>query len=506
MRQRRVLAVLAGLSLGLAGAVVYLLLERAPKDPHALLELALESDEVKRAALDELVAQGSGIWDIYPDPDVGRVLQPNVPERDFRGELVSSNELGMREVPYSVEKPAGVTRVVLLGDSFVFGYKVRPEDRLGVFLERFLEERSGKPPESIECLHIAVSSWNLLAECAYLRRQLEKLRPDLVVQVTIVNDLDDLKGARGFGGMGFYSPQVPERVNGLVSELSNPDLWPDKVHAYLLYGLDHESRQRYLDAGREIARLAGAVEAVGGSYLLLGNWESFNPMVEKHLAARLSEKQVAYIPSTFMQDARFRIDDEDRHWNRAGHERIAKLLYGLVVRRGLMPALAPPAWDEAEREIDEIATAGRAQANEVEAYEAELLKKAREQIGSVIDLSALTQLAVKQVHGGIDSAGNVAPYASLVLARGDGGMLKLSGERYRAPGLESAFAEVYVEEALVDRIPLAGEKEIELAWDLPAEVRERPFLNIRLVSDDYVYTDVAKGRAGTFVLHRIAIE
>ncbi len=503
---RRALALLAGLSVGLAAAVVVLLLERAPNDPRALLELALESDEVKRAAIDRLVAEGSGIWDIYPDPDVGRVLQPNVPERDFRGELVSSNELGMREAPYSVEKPEGVTRVVLLGDSFVFGYKVRPEDRLGVFLERFLEERSGKPAGSIECLHLAVSSWNLLAECAYLRRQLDQLRPDLVVQVTIVNDLDDLKGARGFGGMGFYSPQVPKRVNGLISELSNPDLWPEKVHTYLLYGLDHESRQRYLEAAQEIARLAATVEAVGGSYLLLGNWESFNPMVEKHLAAGLSEKQVAYIPSAFMQDARFRIDDEDRHWNPAGHERIAKLLYGLIVRRGLMPALAPPAWDEAEREVDEIASVGRAQANQVEAYEAELLKKALEQIGSVIDLSALTQFVVKQVHGGIDSEGNVAPYASLVLARGEGSLLKLSGERYGAPGLGTASAEVYIEEFLVDRIPLAGDKELALVWELPAEVRDRPFLNIRFVSTDYVYTDVAKGRAGTFLLRRVAIE
>ncbi len=502
---RRSAALLGGLSLGLAAAAVYLLATRQPKDPRALLAVALDSEEVKRAAVDQLVAEGGGVWDTYPDPDVGRVMQPNVPERDFRGELVSSNELGMRERPYAIEKPAGTTRVVLLGDSFVYGYKVEPEDRLGVFLERFLEKKSGRPADSIECLHIAVSSWNLLAECAYLRRQLSALRPDLVVQVTIANDLDDLKGARGFGGMGFWSPQVPGRVNGLLSELSNPDLWPGRVHTYLVYGVDFESRRRYLDAGIEIARLSAAVETLGGRYLLLGNWETFNPMVEKYFAAALGEEQVTYVPAAFTEDVRFRIDDEDRHWNRAGHERIAKLLYGLIQRRGLLPELALPAWDEAEREVEAIHAPGRAEAKHVEEYEAALVDKAREQIAPSFDATALTQKSAKQVHGGIDKEGNVAPYASLVLAR-TGQRLVLSGTLLDAPGLAGAESEVFVEEFSLGKFSLAGAGTLELAWPLPAEVMERPFVNVRFVADDYVYTDVARGRAGTFVLKRVAIE
>jgi hypothetical protein len=504
-RVRRTAALLAGLALGLAGAVVYLLATRVPSDPRTQLALALQSEEVKRAAIAELVAEGGGVWDTYPDPDVGRVMLPDVQERDFRGELVSSNALGMRERPYEPVKPAGTTRVVLLGDSFVYGYKVKPDDRFGVFLEGYLEDRSGQPAESIECLHLAASSWNLRAECAYVRRQLGDLRPDLVVHVTIANDLDDLRGARGFGGMGFWSPQVAGRVNGLLSELSSPDLWPGRVQTYLLYGIDHESRGRYAEAGSDIAGLAAAVSAAGGRYLLLGNWETFNPLVAKHLAAGLGEEQVAYVPSAFTQDVRFRIDDEDRHWNRAGHERIAKLLYGLIQRRGLLPGLELPAWDEADAEVEALHAPGRAEAAHVAEYEAALVEKATEQIEPVFDSGALTQKSVKQVHGGIDGGGSVAPYASLVLARG-GETLLLRARLLAAPSLAGASCEVFVEEFSLGKLSLLGEGELEQAWALPREVLERPFVNVRFVSDDYVYTDVARGRAGTFVLLRVAIE
>ncbi len=501
---RRVLAILAGLSVGLVGAVLALLLERRPEDPRALVKLAMKDPEIRRAAIERLVKEGSEVWDVFPDPEVGRVMQPNLIDRRFQGTLVSSNEFGLRETSFAPAKPAGVTRVVLLGDSYVFGYGVQPEERFGAFLERYLEEKSGAQAESIECLHVAIGSWNIRAECAYLRRQIAALRPDLVVHLVIENDLDDLRGAR-FGATGLYTPQAPECVNGVVSQTIYPPLWPREGETYLLHGLDHESRRRYADAGREIARLASTVEPEG-RYLLLGGWMGFNPMVEKHLAAALDESQTGYVSEGFSQDARFILSADNHHWNPAGHERIARLVYGLIVERGLLPGLPLPRWDEAAREVEEIHGQGLARARDFEAFEDMLRHKAEAVLSSSFDLARLSEASAKQVHGGIDSAGNVAPYASLILARGEGTRLKLRGERYPAPELDAAVAEVYVEECLVDRIPLAGMEKIELGWELPHEVRDRPFLNIRFESSDYIYTDLTLGRAGSFVLRRIAVE
>ena len=99
-------------------------------------------------------------------------------------------------------------RVVLLGDSFVFGNSVRAEDRFGVLLEKELSARSRSTTETgIEVLHIGIGSWNTRAQCSFLRRQLSDYDPDLVVQVFIGNDLDDNYGVRGFGTLADFDPK-----------------------------------------------------------------------------------------------------------------------------------------------------------------------------------------------------------------------------------------------------------------------------------------------------------
>ena len=87
-------------------------------------------------------------------------MAPNVSYVGFQGAGVTTNSLGMREREYEPRKPPGVTRVVLLGDSYVFDNGVLAEDRMGVFLEKWLVERASRNGE-IECLHVGGESWNL---------------------------------------------------------------------------------------------------------------------------------------------------------------------------------------------------------------------------------------------------------------------------------------------------------------------------------------------------------
>lgn len=58
-----------------------------------------------------------------------------------------------------------------------------------------------------------MGGWNAVAECAYLRRLLSELAPDLVIQVLVSNDLDDQMGARGFGGLAAFAPLLPARLS-----------------------------------------------------------------------------------------------------------------------------------------------------------------------------------------------------------------------------------------------------------------------------------------------------
>lgn len=264
----RALLVLAAACLGLAAACVILWNRSAPAAPAN----DLDDPRVREAAIARIVAAGPGGWDTFPDPEVGRVLQPNIQHRMMSGVDLSSDDLGLREGPVARPKPAGTTRVVLLGDSYVMGEAVAPQDRLGVFLAKALRERAGPQAGPIECLHFGLDSWNIVAEAAFLRRQLSLVQPDLVVHVIIRNDLEDNPGARGFGGMSSFDPLHAERGDGLFQVRAPMVAFKTREMNWIAHGLDGESRARFEDAGRRVADLARRVEAVGARYLLVDNY------------------------------------------------------------------------------------------------------------------------------------------------------------------------------------------------------------------------------------------
>src|SRR5262249_23709273 len=157
-----------------------------------LVGRGLDDPEVRRAAIDELVAQSGTGWDSFADPAVGRLLQPRIKNFKITGMSVSTNDYGMREPHYALPKPDRTVRVVILGDSFVMGQGVDAQVRLGAHLERFLRMRGGVAARrAIECLHFGLDGWNTLAEATWMRRQLGLVKPDLVVQVLVRNDLED---------------------------------------------------------------------------------------------------------------------------------------------------------------------------------------------------------------------------------------------------------------------------------------------------------------------------
>ncbi len=504
---QKLLASLMGLCLALSCATLYLILERQAQSPEALLEAAKGSAEVQSEALAALVAGAEGVWDAPQDGDVARIMQPDIQGRDFRGVPVSSNRYGLREADFAERKPQGLTRIVLLGDSFVFGYKAEAEDRLGVFLKAFLREQGIQGP--VECLHLAVSSWNILSEASYLRRQIDQLQPDLVVHVIISNDLDDTRGTRGFGAIGNFSPQHRERAGGMVSNLTPKGLWPRRIQGYLLYHLDEQSRRRYAGAAHEIKRLADAVESQGGKYLLLSAWETYSPMVAAHLASALRDDQVAYVSTGFTQDLRYRVDATDRHWNRAGHEQIARLIYGLAQERALLPEQELPIWPAAQAAVASIHNSGAQEAAHVAEYEALLFEKAKSQIQASVNFAKLTRLAAKQVHAGVFEGGLVAPFASVILANDGAQTLSLRGTRLAGPALEGARAEVRIEGLPVGWVKLwtpDAEHNFEQQFAIPKEVLGHAFVSITLTSNDYVYADLASGRCASLRLSSLSLQ
>jgi hypothetical protein len=208
-------------------------------------ELAMADPELRRQAVQELVARGAGIWDAFPDPEVGRVLQPSLAARDAHGFHVTSDALGLRERAFALPKPAGTLRVALLGDSFVLGQGVEQDQRSASSSSAPSAQRAPAGHGPIEVLHLGASGWNVLAECAFVRRQLALLQPDLVIQIVVRNDLDDNYGARGFGELGNFDPLHLERGEGIFHQAHPATALQGRLVNWIACGLDYESRSRW---------------------------------------------------------------------------------------------------------------------------------------------------------------------------------------------------------------------------------------------------------------------
>ena len=102
------------------------------------------------------------------------------------------NRLDYRDLERSIAKPAGVRRVVSLGDSFAWGASVEFEDAYPQRLERGLTRRRG---ETWEVVNLARPGMNTVDEAAQLATEGMAYDPDVVVVGYVLNDSEDPQSA-----------------------------------------------------------------------------------------------------------------------------------------------------------------------------------------------------------------------------------------------------------------------------------------------------------------------
>jgi len=97
-----------------------------------------------------------------------------------------TNALGFRGAETTRNKPAGVHRILGLGDSFTFGTGVRREDTFLHRVEQILNEAGGEP--RVEVLNLGVPGWDTTAEVGLLNYSGLSLEPDEVLVCFFLND------------------------------------------------------------------------------------------------------------------------------------------------------------------------------------------------------------------------------------------------------------------------------------------------------------------------------
>jgi hypothetical protein len=120
-----------------------------------------------------------------PDERFGYFHVPNADgwwvNIDAPGEFqtrVRINSLGLRDREYPYEKPPGVFRILVLGDSFADALEVSLEDSFQEVLESLLNERPDRP---IEVVNGGVWGYGNDLELLFYRLEGRKYQPDLVL-------------------------------------------------------------------------------------------------------------------------------------------------------------------------------------------------------------------------------------------------------------------------------------------------------------------------------------
>jgi hypothetical protein len=113
---------------------------------------------------------------------------------------IGINSAGIRDREYSLEKPPGKTRIVVLGDSFTSGLEVNSEELFTEIMERSLN--------NCEVLNFGINGFGPAQEFLILKEKAISYQPDLVLMVIYLrNDFDDLTEVFNWAP-GYQRPRV----------------------------------------------------------------------------------------------------------------------------------------------------------------------------------------------------------------------------------------------------------------------------------------------------------
>lgn len=138
-----------------------------------------------------VIGYSAPIW-YEPHPRLGWTLRPGLAAwftNEGRG-FVRVNAAGMRDRDHALDKPEGVYRIAVLGDSYAEARQVAAGETFWALLPGRLERCGFQPGKRVEVLNFGVSGYGTAQEYLLLESTAIRYRPDLVVlQFTNGNDV-----------------------------------------------------------------------------------------------------------------------------------------------------------------------------------------------------------------------------------------------------------------------------------------------------------------------------
>lgn len=246
------------------------------------------------------------------------------------------NSLGLRDREHPYQKPPGVRRILVLGDSYAWGYGVSDEE---IFTE-VLEQRLAGEPGNWEVLNSGVSGWGTDQEYLYLVHEGFRYDPDLVVVAFyLLNDpLNNINSMQYGLHKPFFEDEsltlantpVPRPGSGTRARRSPVD--PVTLTAAILRAMQQRCRQH-------------------GCPLLIVKFGEFLAESEQESAmyAQIGQGLEGRLPpdahfldwDRMLSDRSIPVSDvlsgnNDGHWNAWGHQFTAEVLHQFLDEQGLL--------------------------------------------------------------------------------------------------------------------------------------------------------------------------
>jgi len=118
------------------------------------------------------------------------VLKKNATFVTNNGITYSVNEKRLRGKEYAYEKPKDTYRILMLGDSYLFGWGLQWKDTLTVRLEGLLNNNPIEKDKTYEVINAGVYGYNTIQELELLKKEGLKYKPDIVFLYFVMNDIE----------------------------------------------------------------------------------------------------------------------------------------------------------------------------------------------------------------------------------------------------------------------------------------------------------------------------
>ncbi len=281
---------------------------------------------------------------MIPDPDFGYIHAPGNTSRRQRVD-VSINREGFRGPEFAASRGDGRCRLLILGDSVVFGWGAPQDSIFPARLQRLFDE-VGLPCEVIPA---GVGSWNTRHEAEFMKKRGFDYSPDVLLLVIVPNDIEpSRKGRSGVSASELFPSARP--TSRLAQGISRT--WRVLVErSYVFSSAQHvrrvessrveSERSRYTsgspalrDASLALAMIAEGCKEHGVRFTAVEYADS-STQFERAFTAAYSTALDSLCVEHYRidrvgSDGRYRNSWVDGHPNSDGHRIIAEELFGVL--------------------------------------------------------------------------------------------------------------------------------------------------------------------------------